>query len=329
MLALLLTLQLTAAPGGTLADAEAAYYQMNFKGTLEAVERAKAVKGNSRATTLRLLELEGVTAAQLKQVPRAQEALRRLFLIDPEHKFASSFAPKVNTQILEARGWAKSQGPLQVTAAEPVMRPGAVESVGIVVGANPLGVALAARFHTRAPGGEWSTTGVGLGAGKVTVPTEGPVVEWWAEVLGANDAVLVEIGTEGAALVARAPEPPRVVKQAPVEPTLTPQPPLETAPVAATVEAPGPRYRPGAWVTLLAGLASAGVGTYFGVSSLSARSQLENPMLDGSGLVTGRTQAQAQALNGQMQRDAWLANSLIGVGAALVVVGIVLFIAGS
>ncbi len=330
MLALIVSLQLTAAPGGALADAEARYYEMNYKGTLEALERAKAEKGATRAALLRMLELEGVTAAQLKQAPRAQEALRRLFVLDPEHKFPASYAPKVNTQILEARGWAKNTGALSVTAAEPTLRTGAVDAVGLVVTANPLGLAQAARFHTRAVGREWSTTGVGLGAGPVMVPTEGAVVEWWAEVLGANEAVLLELGAEKTPLVARAPEPAPVAKAPPPEPVraqpeLTPKEP----PAAVVAEPAGPRFRPAAWVTVLLGVASVGAGSYFAVSSSGARSRLEHPMLDGNGVVTGRTQAQAQALNAQMQRDAWLANGLLTAGVVLAVVGIVLFVVGS
>src|SRR5687767_12432710 len=114
-----------------LEAAEKACFELDYAGCLEALQKAKAETGNSRAALLRILELEGVTAAQLKQVMRSQDALRMLFLVDPSHKFGANYAPRVNTQILEARSWARASGALEVTAAEPETKDGALVALAL------------------------------------------------------------------------------------------------------------------------------------------------------------------------------------------------------
>jgi hypothetical protein len=324
---LIIALQL-AAGSSHLASAETACYQLDYTGCLAALQKAKAEPGNSRTALLRILELEGVTAAQLKQVMRAQDALRTLFLLDRDHKFTASYSPRVNTEILEAKAWAKASGQLVVTATEPGVKEGAVESLGLTVEHNPLGLARSIRVHQRTPGGKATVDNLPIGSGRLSIPAKGPAVEWWAEVIGANDAVLLELGSRDSPLVARAPEP--VVTHsddAPVKHELLPEQPVER--LEAAPEPRGPRFRPAAWTTLALGAVFVGVGAFFAFSASSERNQLEHPMLDANGLVVGRTQLQTQDLDTRMQRDAWLANGLLFAGAAVGVAAITLFILGS
>jgi hypothetical protein len=332
-LALLLTLHTAATPGKHLTTAETACYQMKYAACLEALQRARVEPGNSRATLLRILELEGLTAAQLKQVARAQDALRRLFVLEGEHRFAGSYAPRVNTQILEARGWARAAGALRVSTHEPNAQPGRVTALIIELDNDPLGLVRVLRVHHRARG-ETKVTELSATRGRQEVPVDEPgaAVEWWVEAVGEYEAVLLELGTPAEPLVARAPEPPRPVlpeARAPAEPPATAA--LSTVTQATSPDsAPSlPRFRAAAWTTSLTGVALVGVGAYFAFATAAARAQLERPVLDGSGVVVELTQSQAQALEATMQRDAWLANVLLAAGGALVVTGFTLFVVGS
>jgi hypothetical protein len=321
VLALVLAVSLSSSPAlSPLADAEAQYFQMNYKGTLDALAKVKPQKDLPRAVLLRMLELEGLTAAHLKLTARAQEALRRLFVLDPEHAFGS-FAPRVNTQLLEARGWAKAQGALTATPAEPATRLGAVEAVGVVVRKDPLALVVSVRFHTRDAGGTWQASLVPLSGGSATVPTTGERVEWWAQVLGGNDAVLLELGEATRPLVTQAP-----AAAEPARPLVERTPPtvdVVTAPPALEAASAPRRPSLGPWVTLGAGALAAGVGAVFGLNAASARARLDRPVLDADDVVMGLTQTEAKRLHDQMQLDAWVANVSFGVGVALAVTALV------
>ncbi|MBK7859380.1 MAG: hypothetical protein IPJ65_12310 [Archangiaceae bacterium] len=322
MLTLLATLHLAAAASGgatQLSAAEAACYQLDYAGCLELLQKAKAEPNNSRATLLRILELEGVTAAQLKQPMRAQDALRTLFLLDRDHKLTGNYAPRVNTEILEAKAWARANGVLELTTEAPKLGPTAVESLGVTLAKNPLGIARAVKVYQRAPGAQAKVTELKADPTAHRVAAKGAVIEWWVQVLGANDAVLLEVGSEQAPLIAKVEA--QVVVEAPVARAVEPVVSLDEAP-------PGPRFRPAAWTLVALGAVSAGVGVYFAASTAGARSQLENPMRNADGWVTNRTQVQAMALESSMRRDAWVANGLFAAAGALALTGLILFIAG-
>jgi hypothetical protein len=322
VLTLVLAASLSSSPAPSpLADAEAQYFQMNYKGTLDALAKVKPQKDLPRAMLLRMLELEGLTAAHLKLTARAQEALRRLFVLDPEHAFGS-FAPRVNTQLLEARGWAKAQGALTAAAAEPKTRPGAVEAIGVVVTKDPLALVMAVRFHTREAGGAWQASLAPLMSGAATVTTGSETVEWWAQVLGGNDAVLLELGDASHPLVTQAPPLPEPARPL-VERGPAPSEPVTLTPGTVEVGLASRRARVGPWVTLGAGALAAGLGAGFGLSTANARARLDRPVLDADGVVVGLSQAEAQRLHGQMQRDAWVANVGLGLGVALAITALV------
>ena len=78
----------------------------------------------------------------------------------------------------------------------------------------------------------------------------------------------------------------------------------------------------------IAGIAAAGVGTYFGVTASAARSSIVNPTRDGTGAITSLTQVQAAAADRRAQDSAVIANALFGVGGGLAALGVVLFVVG-
>ncbi|MFZ5442101.1 MAG: hypothetical protein ACOZQL_18990 [Myxococcota bacterium] len=324
MTSAILMLALTAAPQDWLATAEKQCFELKYADCLESLERAWVKEGNSRLAVIRILELTGVTAAQLKQASRSQQGLRRLFLIDFDHQFNAKFAPRVNTQILEAKSWAASAKPLAWAAQEPVISNRRVTSLGVKVTNDPLTMAVSARFNLRTPGAAWTTVEVPLADGAATTAVNASEVDWWVELLSASRGVLSELGSASRPMAARVPAPP---------PELTPRADVTSsvpaAPVGVTLVESGPRFRPAAWVLTVAGVLSVGAGVLFGVMSAQARSALINPTRDANGVIQNQTQVQATALNAQLQRDALLSTGLFIGGGVALAGGVTLFVVGS
>jgi hypothetical protein len=113
------------------------------------------------------------------------------------------------------------------------------------------------------------------------------------------------------------------------KPPLVPQEKAEPAPdlQAKAPKGSGPRILP--WALMGAGVVSVSVGMYFGIASNGARTQIATAATDpNSGLVTGISRAQALELQQRAQTDAVVANALFGVGAGLVVGGVVAWLVG-
>src|SRR4051812_3047044 len=68
-----------------------------------AMAKARAAKGLDRATLLRILEVEGVSAAQQRKSAPAEAAFRELIVLDPDHVLEAEYAPRVMTPFFEAR----------------------------------------------------------------------------------------------------------------------------------------------------------------------------------------------------------------------------------
>lgn len=331
MLSSLVTaLVVSAAPADWLAVAEKQCFEMQYPKCLDSLERAWVREGNTREQVIRILELTGVTAAQVKQNARSQEGLRRLFLIDFAHNFNVRFAPRVNTQILEAKSWVGQVRPLAWSAAPAELMGERVRLISIRVTNDPMNLGAMVRFHTRIDGGEWRTSEVTVENSVARLALDAGEVDWWAELMTGNRGVLMPgMGSEASPQRERAAKAVVVAAKPPVEA-------VEPAPVPAAVEnlkrpAPsaGPRFRPAAWVLTVTGALAVGAGVTFGVMSSSARQQLMMPVLDSSGVVQNQTQAEAFATNARMQRDAILAMAMGIGGGVLLATGVTLFIVGS
>jgi hypothetical protein len=324
MTSMLLALTLVAAPTDWLAAAEKQCFDLQYAPCLESLERAWVREGNSRAQVLRILELTGVTAAQLKQNARSQQGLRRLFLLDFDHKFAAKFAPRVNTQILEAKGWVAQVKPLAWSAADAELGSDAVKSIGVSVQNDPMSMAAGVRFHVRASGGPWNVFEAPLENGSARLAVNAAKIEWWAELQSGNHGVLAELGSDAAPQLAQ------VAPKVSLAPKSTPSgATTEVVTTSQVVLREVPRFRPAAWVATVLGVLSLGAGAAFGISSMSARTALMTPQIDGRGIVQNQTQAEANALNTQLRRDALVSTGLFIGGGVALAGGVTLFIIGS
>ncbi|MFT3712243.1 MAG: hypothetical protein QM817_31750 [Archangium sp.] len=328
---LVTALVVTAAPADWLAVAEKQCFEMQYPKCLDSLERAWVREGNSREQVIRILELTGVTAAQVKQNARSQEGLRRLFLIDFAHTFTGRFAPRVNTQILEAKSWVGQVRPLAWSAAPAELAGEHVRAVSIRITNDPMNLGTLVRFHTRADGGEWKVNEVTVENSAARLDVDAGELEWWAELLTGNRGVLMPaMGSEASPQRERATKAPVVAKTVPTDDVAK-----KPGPVAAVenlkqpAPSAGPRFRPAAWVMTVTGALAVGAGVTFGVMSSSARQQLMMPVLDSAGVVQNQTQAEAYATNARMQRDAILAMALSIGGGVVLATGVTLFIVGS
>lgn len=334
-----------------------------FKEALAEANALAKEPNASRETALATYELSGLAYGGLKQAPKAKVAFQKLLSLEPGFKLTGKVPPKAAAAFKDAKKWVTQRGGgLKAEQLTPEIREGKVAALYISVEGDVMTLAKTARVHLRLDAAPWTVKDVPVQP-TTTVEAGAKVVKWWVELLGDNAAVLLVLGSQEEPFVDAVPgavipkaigkaEPPKkdepkkaepakqdepkkaeVAKaDAPVaetKPALVPEEKAEPAPdlKAKAPKGSGPRVLP--WVLVGAGVASAGVGTYFGVASSGARSQIANAAVDpNNGLVTGISRAQALELQQKAQTDAVLANTLIGVGAGLVVGGVVAWLVG-
>lgn len=299
------------AENAELAKAELFLGQLKYADADRALAAALQVPGNDRPTLLRILELSGTVAATLRQPERANTYFRRLLVLDPSFKLSGESTPRVSTAFLEAKGWVAERQPLTFTALPPVVVGGNVERIEVQVTSDPLGMAKNVRFHLRPLEGTWAPQHSPLEGKLARALVAAPAVEWWAELLGENDAVLAELGLPGQPMAATAKVAPPPIPPAP--------PPQVSGPLPTSEGSPG--LRVAAIASWVGAAAAIGTGAYFGSRSASGRRQLEGVARDEDGAVTGLTQVQAIALEKRVKSDAVAANVFLGTAAGLAVAG--------
>jgi hypothetical protein len=142
-------------------------------------------------------------------------------------------------------------------------------------------------------------------------------VQWWAELLDLNEAVLGQLGTAQDPKLAT----PAMARPEPAVPLVAiapANPPSDDVPL-----------RIPAYSLLAGGVVTFGVGVIFGVESGSADSQLKGATRNSQGQVVGMTQKQAYALNSQASNEQAVANVLFAVGAVAAASGAALWIYGA
>jgi hypothetical protein len=310
----------TAAAPVDLQRAEDLMAQYKYAEARTALTKARTAKGLDRASLLRILELQGLAAAQMRQAAPATAAFRELLTLDPGHKLGGDYAPRVMTPFFEAGQAVTEQGALEFRALPAETSPKTVTGLAVEVGKDPLKMARSVVFHVR-EGGSWRAEPAPLAAGKATLALSSGEVSWWAELLGDNDSQLVLAGSETAPQIA---SPPAPVVLAPPEPKLVPPPPpMVTAP------APGAPVRTASYVVLGGAVLAAGAGTIFGIKSSGELSSITKAQRDGSGVITGLTERQAASAGADAARDGTIANvCFIGAGA-LAVGGALMFFLGA
>jgi hypothetical protein len=333
-----------------------------FKEAMVELDTLAHLPNNERPVVVALYELSGYALAGLKQAPKSKAAFQKLLVLEPNFKLPAKVNPKTVAAIFKDAKRTIAQaggGGLKAEQLTPEIKAGKVTGVYVSVENDPAGIAKTVRMHQKLDGGPWVVKEV---PALPTTPVEagGKLVQWWLEVLGENGAVLFVLGSEADWLfdavpgttppaktaVAAAPkkdevkkdevkkdEPKKVEpkKDAPVadaKPNLTPAP-KETPPEIVTKSEPLKAPGPLSLIIAGTGVASAGVGAAFGALSAAARHQVTNPSVDpATGYVTSINRSEALALEKQSQTDAVVANTLIGVGAGLVVGGVVAWILG-
>ena len=287
------------------------FEQFKYAEARAALGRAKAAGGLDRKELLKVLELSGVAAGQLRQSAAAEASFRELLVLDPSYQLAADYAPRVTTPFLAARGWIGSHGAVEAVPEVKAVT-GQVESLGLRVTSDPLGLVRQVRLHVEEEG-RWRVE-EGEAAAQVVVGK--PEVRWWGELVGERGIQLFLLGTA---------EAPRL-EVAPRAVVLTPPPP---PPEVQAVEPKGLRWaRPVAYVAVGLGAVAAGVGAYFGVRSSADFSKLDSATKDSSGRVIGLTEKDAYALQASGKQSATVGNVLFVSGAALGVAGIGLWAVG-
>ncbi len=318
--------------------AEAQVRDLEYGEALKALEAARKEPNNSRATMLRLYELQSVTLATLGQEAKALKAFQALLSLDPEFKLKGKPPPRVTTVFFEARSWVDQNKPLAVRAVGATFGPGVVKDVKVEITNDPLKLIKEVRFHLVLDG-KPRDVDVAVSAVTVSTPIGAPRVSWWAEALTEKDAVLVTLGdaTKPMSEVAPdAPKPVAVVERKPdpkpaVEPTpavVEPGPPIDAW---AEPSPPAPPMAPLRIVGLSLGagaVVSVGLGALFGALANGTAAQINNAPRDDAGRITGLTQAQALTLDGQQRGQAAAANVLFVASGALLAGGVTLFILG-
>ena len=306
---------LTAAtPAPQLAVAEDLVAQVRYADAEKALVIARAQPDNSRETLLRILELQGIVAATLGQPPKARTFFQMMLLLDPSHKLPEGQPPRVKTPFYEAKGMASEGSQMTFTTSSDSGPDGS--HFHAQLSADPLSLAKKVRFHQREDAGGWSDQVAPLTAGTASVVGGLGHLEWWAELLGDQDATL---------LIAGSPEKPfvdgvsRATVALPVAATpevVAPPPPARSSPSRVTPPV----------IALFGGaVAATAGGVIVGVLSRGALSQVDGAMTDGNGVVTGITQRQAASLRDTAKTDAIVANVCFGAAIALAGAGTAVF----
>jgi hypothetical protein len=306
-----LTLLLCAADPRTqaIANARALVDDFQFDKAIAAVNEALKQPGLETSSLISLYELEAIARSSKGDAAGAKDAFSRLLVLDPAHPMPNELPPKSRTWFFGAKSVAQREA-LGFDAEVPVRLGEYIETLSVVLKRSSVLVSKNVRFTVAVDGAAPAMTLIPLSVeSKVELKVHGKAVSWKAELLGSNDAVLRTVSREEEA------------------PFLPPPPPLLVAPVVvAPAPAAGSLLRPMGIVVGAAGLVGAGVGIALAVQSADSRRQITGAAVDGNGVVTGLTQAQAQKLDATARSSALAANVLMIAGGAAAVGGVLMFV---
>ena len=321
-----------------------------FAPALKLVDKALVEPGNDLETTLELLELSGVCNAGLKKAAPAKLAFQKLLSLAPSYVLNRKGPPVVFQVFADAKASAE---PLNIQPTVPDMSSGKITDVAVEVTADPFKMAKTILFNYRAVGGKWHTRAVPVVIGRVAAKVDGTdKVEWYATVLGPNDAEVLRIRNVDSPITHtyRAPSVQPKVAEAPRRGDPAVKEPSSSSPSSSSTVPPSERLMPDparevpieviepgrhakswvgplSWTLIGAGAVAGGVGTYFGFQSQSARNQFGNAT-SGTGVVIGLTRARALQLNSQAQSGALVGNTLWVTAGVLIITGILVRVFG-
>ncbi len=306
------------------------------------VQKALAEPGNDYESFLTLLELKGVIAAMTstkKEDHKADyhDAFGKLLSLDPDRRLKGKWPKKAQQAFAEVQR--KPPAPLEIETSTASQANGKISEIAIGLKGDPLHLAKTVVFNWRTVGAKWKTKPVPAATGRVAAKVEGGKIEWYATVLGENDAELGHLASSEIPMVDKAigavadPVPAdddfgKKKKSDAEAAKLTPKEKTETPATEVEVEKPSHTTwkSTAGYVAAGLGIVGIGVGSVFGVMSNGARSSFTTGIgkVDASGSVTGITRAQALQYQSTAQSDALLANLMWGIGGGLLLVGIVL-----
>lgn len=300
-----------ALPNAKLQAAKKQIDSLEFEGAAKLLSEAAEVTGNERAVVLEILELQGIVWGSLGGTDMARNAFRALLLLNPTYTLPRGQSPRVRAPFNLAKEQTAASG--LVLEADVQRGSQVIEALAVRVKNNVPSLGQVVAFHL-AVGGEARTERVKLDKeGRASVKVGAKRVKWWAELLGARDAVLMHLGDATHPMEEEAPDL--------VEP---PPAPLVTEPSSPP---PSGWVRPLGITLLASGAVAVGIGVVLGAQAEDARNKLKAVLQDGA-VTTSLTQREAAKLNAQAQTFAPVANVLLFASAALAGTGLGLTIAG-
>jgi hypothetical protein len=323
-------------------------FDQKFAEASRALEAAAKVPNNSRETVLRIYELQGIVYGQLGQSTKAREAFQMMLSLDPKRELNGKYNQKVTAAFAAAKDWASVNPALEFKAAKAALSDkGRVMQLAAKVKNDLMKMVKKVRFHIKVDEGKWTVAESELQGAYAAADIDAAGVEWWAELLGENDRVLMLAGTESAPVregkvknptpvaVADAPKKEKEKEKEPekeeVKVAESKVTPVERTEVRREADEPATSsspLRPLGIALVGVGVVGVGVGAAFGVMSNGARSRISGAAKDSLDRVTGITQKEAYALDASAKSNATLANVMFGVGAGVAIVGGILWIVG-
>jgi hypothetical protein len=320
-------------------------FDQKYEAAARALEIAARSTGNRRDTVLRILELQGAVYAQLGQEPKAKAAFQQLLALDPKRDLNGKYNPKVLKAFELAQQWLMENPPLELAVeAAAVDGSGKVMQIAVKVKNDTLKLGRKVRFNVRPDGLKWSELDVDIQGSYAAAGTDAEAVEWYAELLGERDAVLLTVGSQRSPIREGKGAPPheKKIEEPKKQPTVEepkkkiepePQPEKQPEMVVKQPEPEGngsPVLRGIGYSSLGLGVASLAAGSVMGLEYLSTVGDIQRRLmtLDTNGNVSGITQDLAFALRKRAILQATIANTLWAAGAGLMVAGSLLWFFG-
>jgi hypothetical protein len=321
-------------------------FDQKYEAAARMLEVAARQTGNRRETVLRILELQGVVYSQLNQEAKARAAFQQLLTLDPKRDLSGKYTAKVAKPFELAQQWAMDNPPLEVLA-EPAATDGSgrVMQIAVKVKNDVLKLARKVRFNVRPEGLKWSEIDVDIQGAYAAAGTDAEAVEWYAEVLGERDAVLLSVGNQRSPIREGKGAPPKEAKTEPKKATPTEEPKKKVEPepeperqpelIVKPVEPEGGGnvvLRGAGYGAMVLGVLSLGAGVVMGLENLSTVSDVQRreAMRDPNNamIVTGITQDLAQGLRKRAILQAQLADAFYGIGGGLMAAGVLMWFFG-
>lgn len=294
---------------------------------MKALDVAAKKGGLDRESLLTLLESRGLAEASLGKLDRAEESFRSVLQLDARRDLTGKYTGAAAQAIAAAKEWFKANGGIELGPLDPGAEGGRVKQISLFVKNDPLKLINQVRFYTRVDGGAWKPTDAKVLNGVSVIDVDAVTIEWWAEAQSERKDQLMFFGSAGRPVKQSAPAPVVAKVEAPT-PTPTPAPVATTvAPVETKREEPaassGSALRPVGYVLLGLGVAAAGTGLYFGITSNAAREGIKAELAAG-----GYDQAALYARDQDAIMRAAVANVLLISAGALGVTGALFWFLG-